>query len=91
MAALIRKVPFYVSALPGSWVRPGGRLKQAFVNFVLNGEPGWRGPIRFANQLRGELVESAVPLELLRIVPLWSVKNVRWPVAPGVKGAAVIE
>ena len=39
----------------------------------------------------GALVESAVPLEVFRMVPLWSVKKDRWPLEPGDAGVAVIE
>jgi hypothetical protein len=38
----------------------------------------------------GALLESAVPLEVFRIVPLWSVKNDRWPVEPDTTGVAVM-
>jgi hypothetical protein len=39
----------------------------------------------------GALLESAVPLAVFRIVPLWSVKKDRWPLEPGATGVAVTE
>ena len=41
-------------------------------------------------QLIGVLVASAVPLDVLRIVPLKSVKKDRCPLDPGATGEAVI-
>lgn len=41
-------------------------------------------------QLMGVLVASAVPLDVLRIVPLKSVKKDRCPLDPGATGEAVI-